>query len=72
MLKKYKAFLGLLIGLKLRQSIREQKDWFNKERLWKNNFNLVEDNLSSKDQQDFKVYMINNLKNGKIFYAKRD
>jgi hypothetical protein len=42
--KKYKEFLELLIGFKLKQSMMGQEDFNNKIKKQKNNFNLEEGN----------------------------
>ena len=46
MLKKLKEFLELQIGSKQKPNMMEQEDWFNNKKMLKNNYNLVEDNLS--------------------------
>jgi len=44
MLRKYKVLQELLIGFKQKLSMKVPKDYYNKEKLYKNNSSSVEDN----------------------------
>lgn len=52
MLKKFKEFLELPTGSKLRPNTMVLEDFNNKIKKHKRNSNLEEDNLSSEDQLD--------------------
>ncbi len=71
-LRKSKEFPEQQTGSKLKQNIKEPKDFNSKQRKLKNNYSLEEDNCLSGDQPVLNNCMRSRCKVGKIDWDKKD
>ena len=70
--RKFKVFPELLIGFKLRPSMKGLRDYCRSVKLYNKNLSLAEDNQFSKELPYYKIFMINNFKRGREGSAKMD